>query len=215
MRGDVVKNYQEENLSLSEIRDGVLEGKSIIYPTDTVYGLATSMDKIEYLEKIYIIKERSSDMPLIALVDNFDKIDKIAKVTPENKNTIEKLTNKFWPGPLTIVLEKKDLVPDIMTARKKTIGIRMPNHKLALDIIKFVGGILPTTSANISGEESPTSYEELSEKIKNRVDIIVNGGISPIAIPSTIVEISKENNITILREGSISKEDIEITLGKS
>jgi len=210
-----MKEYKEDNFSLEEIKEGILEGKSIIYPTDTVYGLAVSIEREEYLKKIYFIKERDFNMPLIALVDNFDKIEKIAKVTLFNKNIIERLTKKFWPGALTIVLEKKDNISDIMSAGKNTIGIRMPNHKLALDIIQSIGGILPTTSANISGEPSPSSYEELSEKIKNKVDIIVNGGAAPIAIPSTIIEISRENNIKILRKGSISMEDIEKALGKN
>ncbi|MGF6905682.1 L-threonylcarbamoyladenylate synthase [Fusobacterium sp. PH5-44] len=209
-----MKEFNETNISLNYIKKAIQSGKTIIYPTDTVYGLGATMDNTDALEKLYKIKERNFSMPLIALVDNADKIGLLGKVNPDNKKIIETLIAKYWPGSLTIIIKKKENIPNIMVAGKDTIGIRLPNHSLALEIIKNAGGILPTTSANISGESPPTSYKEVSEKIKNKVDIIVDGGQLPISIPSTIIDVTESNVIKILRKGMITIDNLTETLGK-
>ncbi|MGB0405185.1 MAG: L-threonylcarbamoyladenylate synthase [Fusobacterium sp.] len=188
------------------------EGKIIIYPTDTVYGVGGIITNEETIKNIYRAKTRSFSSPLIALVSSLEKIKEIAYID-YNKEKVLKLIEKFWPGGLTIILRKKDVVPGIMISNGETVGVRMPNHEIALKIIESAGGILPTTSANISGEPTPRSYEELSDKFKERVDIIIDGGESPIGEASTIIDMSNEN-IRILREGSISKEHIEKIIGK-
>lgn len=201
-----------ENLNYKEIGKKLKNGELIIYPTDTVYGVGGIMNKKETLERIYIAKTRSFSSPLIALVSSLEKVEEIACID-YNRFKIFKLIEKFWPGGLTIILRKKEIVPGIMVSNGKTIGVRMPNHEIALRIIESAGGILPTTSANISGEKTPSSYEELSEEFKKKVDIIIDGGESPIGEASTIIDMSGEN-IKILREGSISKEEIEKIIGK-
>lgn len=188
------------------------EGKIIIYPTDTVYGVGGIITNEETIKNIYRAKTRSFSSPLIALVSSLEKIKEIAYID-YNKEKVLKLIEKFWPGGLTIILRKKDVVPGIMISNGETVGVRMPNHEIALKIIESAGGILPTTSANISGEPTPRSYEELSDKFKERVDIIIDGGESPIGEASTIIDMSNKN-IRILREGSISKEYIEKIIGK-
>lgn len=208
-RGKIMK---AENLDYKEIGEKLKNGELIIYPTDTVYGVGGIMNKKETLERIYIAKTRSFSSPLIALVSSLEKIEEIADVD-YNKIKIFKLIEKFWPGGLTIILKKKEIVPGIMVSNGQTIGVRMPNHEIALRIIESAGGILPTTSANISGEKTPISYKELSEEFKKKVDIVIDGGKSPIGKASTIIDMS-EKNIKILREGSISKEEIEKIIGK-
>ncbi|MGL5951169.1 MAG: L-threonylcarbamoyladenylate synthase, partial [Cetobacterium sp.] len=151
--------------------------------------------------------------PLIALLSKVEYIEKIAIVDKEKKNLVEKLAKEFWPGALTIILDKKKNVPDIMVSGGKTVGVRIPALKLAQDIIEGVGGILPTTSANISGETTPRSYEELNEEFKDRVDIIVDGGATPLGVESTILDLTKDVP-KILREGAIKKEAIEKLIGK-
>lgn len=208
-----IYNYDLKNIDLDKISSLLKEGKLIIYPTDTVYGIGATINSAEAIANIYKAKKRNISSPLIALVSSKDKIEKIAYISENNKEKINKLINKFWPGGLTIILKKKPCVPNIMTANGDTVGIRMPNLTIALEIIESVGGVFPTTSANISGETTPRAYEELSCKFKQRVDIIINGGKSPVGIESTIIDMSSDIP-KILRIGAISLKEIEDTIGK-
>ncbi|MCF2612249.1 L-threonylcarbamoyladenylate synthase [Fusobacterium perfoetens] len=199
-------------MSLEKIGIRLKKGELIIYPTDTVYGVGGVL-KEDTLKKIYEAKTRSFSSPLIALVNSLDKVDEIAIISDEHREKINKLIKRFWPGGLTIILKKRENVPAIMVSNGETVGVRMPNHKLALDIIESAGGILATTSANISGEATPSSFVEISPIFKERVDIVIDGGKCPIGTASTIIDMSK-SKISILREGSISKEEIENIIGK-
>lgn len=199
-------------MSLEKIGTRLKKGELIIYPTDTVYGVGGVL-KEDTLKKIYEAKTRSFSSPLIALVNSLDRVDEIAIISGEHREKINKLIERFWPGGLTIILKKRENVPAIMVSNGETVGVRMPNHKLALDIIESAGGILATTSANISGEATPSSFVEISPVFKERVDIVIDGGKCPIGTASTIIDMSK-SKISILREGSISKEEIENIIGK-
>ena len=199
-------------MSLEKIGIRLKKGELIIYPTDTVYGVGGVL-KEDTLKKIYEAKTRSFSSPLIALVNSLDKVDEIAIISDEHREKINKLIKRFWPGGLTIILKKRENVLAIMVSNGETVGVRMPNHKLALDIIESAGGILATTSANISGEATPSSFVEISPIFKERVDIVIDGGKCPIGTASTIIDMSK-SKISILREGSISKEEIENIIGK-
>lgn len=202
-----------QNLDYEKIGAELKNGKIIIYPTDTVYGVGGIITNEETIKNIYKAKDRSFSSPLIALISSADKIEEIAVINEKNRDKINKLIQVFWPGGLTIILESKKIVPPIMISNGKTVGVRMPDHEAALKIIESAGGILPTTSANISGEATPRSYEELDEKFKCRVDITVDGGKCPIGTASTIIDMSSEN-IKILREGAISQSQIENIIGK-
>ncbi|MGL5368184.1 MAG: L-threonylcarbamoyladenylate synthase [Cetobacterium somerae] len=205
--------FKENNIDLEVIKNELNNNGIIIYPTDTVYGVGASIDSLKGLQKIYEAKERNFNSPLIALLSKVEYIEKIAIIDEEKKIIIEKLASEFWPGALTIILNKKENVPSIMVSNGETVGVRIPALKLAQDIIESVGGILPTTSANISGEKTPRSFEELSEKFKERVGVIVDGGKSPLGIESTILDLTKTLP-KILREGAIKKETIEKVIGK-
>lgn len=204
--------YTSLNADYNKIGKLLKEGNLIIYPTDTVYGVGGIIESDESIAKIYKAKERSFKSPLIVLVSDVSKIEKIAYIEEKNREKIEKLIKEFWPGGLTIILNKKDNVPDIMVSGGKTVGVRMPNLDTALKIIEAAGGLLPTTSANISGETTPRSYDELSEEFKERVEILVDGGRCPIGNASTIIDMSDKPKI--LRTGAISVEDIEKIIGK-
>ena len=205
--------FKENNIDLEVIKNELNNNGIIIYPTDTVYGVGASIDSLKGLQKIYEAKERNFNSPLIALLSKVEYIEKIAIIDEEKKIIIEKLASEFWPGALTIILNKKENVPGIMVSNGETVGVRIPALKLAQDIIESVGGVLPTTSANISGEKTPRSFEELSEKFKARVEVIVDGGKSPLGIESTILDLTKTLP-KILREGAIKKETIEKVIGK-
>ncbi|MBC2851285.1 threonylcarbamoyl-AMP synthase [Cetobacterium sp. 8H] len=205
--------FKKDNIDFQIIENSLKLGKIIIYPTDTVYGVGASIDSIDGINKIYTAKERNFKSPLIALLSKRENIEKIAIIEETKKDIIEKLANEYWPGALTIILKKKECVPAIMVSDGDTVGVRIPNLKLAREIIESVGGILPTTSANISGEKTPRSFEELSEEFKERADILIDAGESPLGVESTIIDLTKDVPV-ILREGAIKKEAIEKLIGK-
>lgn len=184
----------------------------MIYPTDTVYGLASVINK-KAINNIYLAKSRKFSSPLIALLSNNKDIEKVAYITEENKEKIKKLSEKFWPGALTMILKKKENIPAIMVSNGETVGVRIPDLKISREIIEFAGGVLVTTSANISGEESPKSFEEVSKNIKEKVDILIDSGKCKIGEVSTIIDLSTPK-VKLIRKGAISVEEIEKIIGK-
>ena len=202
------------DLNYEKIGKELKKGKLIVYPTDTVYGVGGIITNEETIENIYKAKSRSFSSPLIALISDIDKIKDIAIINEKHENKIKMLIEKFWPGGLTLILKSKKIVPSIMISNGDTVGVRMPNHEVALEIIRSAGGILPTTSANISGEATPRSYDELDDRFKEKIDIIIDGGKCPIGTASTIIDVSKDK-IKILREGAISQKQIEMLIGKT
>ena len=206
------KEYNLKNINLLEVESLLKEGKLIVYPTDTVYGVGGVISSEETIKNIYRAKERSFKSPLIVLVSDINRIEDIAYIPEKNRELVNRLIEKFWPGGLTIILKKREWVPDVMTADGDTVGVRMPALDIALEIIKAAGGVLPTTSANISEKKTPRAYDELSEVFKERVDILVDGGKSPLGTESTIIDMSDKPKI--LRVGAISIDDIEKVIGK-
>ena len=200
----------EEWVGLSQ---RIKSGELIIYPTDTVYGLGAIISNEESINNIYFAKSRSFNSPLIALLSSVDKVDEVAEVSVEDRELLNKLAKAFWPGALTVILRKKDYIPEIMVSGGNTIGVRIPNLDLAIKIIDLAGGVLATTSANISGEPSPKSYEELSEAIKSKVNLLIDGGKCKLGEVSTIIDLTKKVP-KILRKGAITTEEIEKIIGK-
>ena len=200
----------EEWVGLSQ---RIKSGELIIYPTDTVYGLGAIISNEESINNIYFAKSRSFNSPLIALLSSVDKVDEVAEVSVEYRELLNKLAKAFWPGALTVILRKKDYIPEIMVSGGNTIGVRIPNLDLAIKIIDLAGGVLATTSANISGEPSPKSYEELSEAIKSKVNLLIDGGKCKLGEVSTIIDLTKKVP-KILRKGAITTEEIEKIIGK-
>jgi len=182
----------------------IKKGSLIIYPTDTVYGLGAVITNEQSINNVYLAKSRSFSSPLIALLSSVDKVEEVAYVS--DKNLLKKLAKAFWPGALTVILS-------IMVSGGDTIGVRIPNLDLAIKIIDLAGGILATTSANISGEATPKSYDELSEAIKSKVDILIDSGKCKLGEASTIIDLTSDVP-KILRKGAISIEEIEKIIGR-
>ena len=191
----------------------IKKGSLIIYPTDTVYGLGAIVTNEQSINNIYLAKSRSFTSPLIALLSSVDKVEEVATISDENREVLEKLAHAFWPGALTVILKRKKHIPSIMVSGGDTIGVRIPNLDLAIKIIDLAGGILATTSANISGEATPKSYNELSEAIKSRVDILVDGGECKLGEASTIIDLTSDVP-KILRNGAISTDEITKIIGR-
>lgn len=198
----------QQKINENELRETAKDlknGKIAIFPTETVYGIGTSAFCAESVEKIYKIKKRPHEKPINVIVSNFDMIKLLAKdISPME----EKIMKKFFPGPLTIILKKNDNVPDVVTSGGDTIGIRMPANDVALKLIEKAGVPLATTSANYSGAESLVDFEKIKNEFPANVDYLINGGKSCIGVASTIVKVGNDN-IKILRQGSIKKEDLD------
>ena len=195
------KDYQKLRYSAEIIKNGGI----VVFPTETVYGIGTNgLDK-EAVERLYKIKERPLNKPISLLVSDYEMIEKVVK----DINELEyKIMKKFFPGPLTIILNKKDIVPDIVTSGGSTVGIRMPEEEITRKLIEYAGVPIAAPSANISGKPSGIDLQEIVKEFEDKVDYYIDGGKSKIGIGSTIVKV-ENNTIKILREGSISKKEIE------
>lgn len=186
------------------------EGGLVAIPTETVYGLAGDALSREAAKKIYGAKGRPSDNPLIVHIAKVEDLYNIAETVPQSA---VKLANKFWPGPLTMVLKKNDRVPSGTTGGLDTVAIRMPNNKIALEIIEKSGVYLAAPSANTSGRPSPTKAEHVIEDLYGKIEMIVDGGTVGIGIESTIIDLTSDVP-TILRPGYITKAMLEDVIGE-
>ena len=193
-------NYEKLKYPADIIRNGGI----VVFPTETVYGIGTNGLDTNAVEKLFEIKERPLDKPISLLVSDFEMIEKVAK----NITEVEyKIMKKFFPGPLTIILNKRDIVPDIVTSGGDTVGIRMPKEEITRKLIEYAGVPIAAPSANISGKPSGIELTEIIKEFEEKVDYFIDGGKSKIGISSTIVKVIDEIPY-ILREGSISKKEI-------
>ncbi len=193
----LLKELTKENLE--EIKKILDQDGIIIFPTDTVYGIGCNCYSIEGLRKLYSFKNRPLSKPINVLTNSYEKIETVAKNINEKE---QELINKYLPGDLTIILDKKETVPDLLTASLPTIGVRIPNDEIALKILENYPYPLATTSVNLAGESPGIEVSDFIEEFKDKVDIIVDGGKSPIGVASTIVRV-ENNEIKVLREGNL------------
>lgn len=185
------------------------KGGVIAFPTDTVYGLGACADNPRAVQRVYIVKQRPSNMALPLLLADREQITKLADpISP----LAWCLIDNFLPGALTIVLPRSSSVPDHITAGGKTVAIRIPAHPVSIALIEGLGAPVIGTSANLSGQPSPLSAEEVRSQLGDRVDLIIDGGRCQGGKESTIVDASGEAPV-ILREGAISREEIERVCG--
>ena len=177
-----IKNKIDYN-KLKKPAEVIKQGGIVIFPTETVYGIGTNGMDAEAIEKLYKIKERPYHKPISLLVSDIHMVNSIAKDITDLEY---KLMEKFFPGPLTIILKKKNIVPDILTAGQNTVGVRIPSGKIARKLIEYVGKPIATSSANISGKPSKTNMKNVMEEFKEQVDYFIDGGKSEIGIASTV-----------------------------
>ena len=189
---------------LKEMGGIIKRGEIVIFPTETVYAIGTNGLDEETIKKLYKIKQRPLDKPTSLLVSDMEMVKNLARDITEKEY---KLMKTFFPGPLTIILKKKDIVPNILTGNTNTIGIRMPENEITRKLIEYANVPIAAPSANIANKPSGTNIENIINDFKETVDYYIDGGESKIGLGSTIVKI--ENNVPIiLREGSITKEQI-------
>ena len=185
------------------------EGGLVAFPTETVYGLGGNGLDGTACEKIYIAKGRPSDNPLILHISEFEELNPIVR---EISPAAQKLMDAFWPGPLTMVFPKSDIVPEKATGGLDTVAVRFPNHPVARAIIKAAGLPIAAPSANSSGKPSPTRASHVEFDLNGKIDMIVDGGAAEWGLESTIVDVSGEVPM-ILRPGAVTKEMMEEVVG--
>ncbi len=198
-----------EDEVIREAGEILKSGGLVAFPTETVYGLGGDALKEDAARRIYSAKGRPSDNPLIVHIADIGALDELASEIPE---CAYKLAEAFWPGPLTMIFKKKDIVPYGTTGGLDTVAIRMPSHHVAHRLIKDSGVYIAAPSANLSGRPSPTRAEHVIEDMDGRIDMIIDGGAIEIGIESTIVDVTCEVPM-ILRPGYVTADMIKEVLG--
>ncbi|MGL5378666.1 L-threonylcarbamoyladenylate synthase [Clostridium sp.] len=197
----VINDLEKDIVHIKNAGEIIKSGGIVAFPTETVYGLGANALNDEAVSKIFKAKGRPQDNPLIIHVSSMEIDDFVYDVS----DVAKELMNKFWPGPLTVILKKKDIIPDTTSAGLDTIGIRMPNNEIALRLIESSGCPIAAPSANISGRPSPTELERCVEDLSGKVDYIIGGEKSDIGVESTIVDCTV-NPPLVLRPGGITLE---------
>lgn len=210
LRSQEIKMETKTGMEIKLAAELLKAGKLVAIPTETVYGLAANGFDAAAIAGIFEAKGRPHFDPLILHIANMDQVGRLTTAFPENA---KKLADRFWPGPLTLVLPKSDLVPDLATSGLDTVGIRMPNHPMTRELLQLIDFPLAAPSANPFGYISPTTAQHVKDQLNGKIDYILDGGNCDVGIESTIVGFA-DNRITILRQGGISKEEIEEIVGE-
>ncbi len=208
-----VINMDPENIDYNIIREAadiINNGGVVVFPTETVYGIGADALNDEACEKIFKAKGRPQDNPLIVHISEFDELYSLAETVPASAKI---LANKYWPGPLTMILYKKNVLSDKITAGLNTAAIRLPVNKIALALIKESKKPIAAPSANTSGKPSPTEAAHVIEDLIGKVDMIIDGGSTDIGLESTVIDMTSEIPM-ILRPGKVTREDIISVLGQ-
>lgn len=192
---------------IAEAAATVRAGGLIIYPTETVYGLGADACSDEAVAKVFVAKVRPIEAPISVAVSSLEMARQFTRITPK----AEVIFKKFLPGPLTVILSAKPKMSKLLTAGTGKVGVRVPDHPVALKLLDFVGGPITSTSANISGRPAPSTLKEALVQIGKSVDLAIDAGRCKLGAPSTVVDLTVEP-FEVLREGPVSGERIRRAL---
>lgn len=185
----------------------IKEGELVAFPTETVYGLGADALNPEAIKKIFKAKRRPSDNPLIVHIADIEQLHELAYM----KKKAKLLIDRFWPGPLTIILKKKKIVPDIVTAGMDSVALRLPSNRITLDLIRLSGKPIAAPSANLSGKPSPTTFEHVYQDMDGRVSGMIRSGSCDYGVESTVVDLTSRKPL-LLRPGGLSLEKLQEVL---
>lgn len=192
----------EHPIALNHAADILKHGGLVAFPTDTVYGLASLPFHAEYIERLYVAKGRNSERAIALLLGDYQQLEQVARdVGP----TARRWAQKFWPGPLTLIVPRLETLPDVLSPTT-TIGVRVPDHPVAMALLNMIGP-LAVTSANISGYENTKTAQDVFEQLNGRIHLILDGGRTPGGVPSTVVDCTVDEPV-VLREGPVTLEDL-------
>jgi len=186
------------------------KGEAVAIPTETVYGLAANALNTSAVAKIFQIKQRPTFDPLIIHLSSFEKVYDYVLEVPE---IFEELAKKFMPGPLTLLLRKKDIIPDLVTAGSPYVAVRIPSHNVTKSLLDMVDFPLAAPSANPFGYISPTTAQHVADQLGNKVYYILDGGSCDVGLESTIIGMNENGDIEVLRKGGLSIESIQEVVG--
>ncbi len=207
-----VVQIDPQNIDLEELKHAaeVINNRGLVaFPTETVYGLGADALDSKAATSIFEAKKRPLDDPLIVHIAEKDDLYRLVQEVPHE---VEKLIERFWPGPLTVILKKTDLVPDIVTTGLDTVAVRMPSNPIARKFISLCGTPLAAPSANLFGRPSPTTAKHVVDDLNGSIDLVIDGGSSEIGVESTVIEFDEGKTI-VLRPGGINLEDIKLFVG--
>lgn len=206
MKHIIVDKNNPDTGAIKEAADAILRGELVIFPTETVYGLACDATNDLAVERVFDAKGRSEENPLPVQVPSAYDLDKVASSVPAFGRA---LAAAHWPGPLTLIVAKGPNIPDSVTCGKQTVGVRVPDHPVALALLQAVGKPIVATSANISGNEPPCDAQDAIDQIGSKVSIVLDSGKTELGVASTIVDVSQPSP-SVLRRGTIGEDDIKI-----
>ena len=188
----------------------IKKGGIVAFPTETVYGLGADALNPDAVRKIFKAKGRPLDNPLIVHIADIEQLEVIASDVPDSARS---LMDAFWPGPLTMIFKRKDIVPDVTTCGLDTVAIRMPDNPIALELIKEAGTPIAAPSANISGRPSPTTAEHVISDLSGRIDAVIDGGAVRVGVESTVLDMTPDIPV-LLRPGGVSIDQIKEYVGE-
>ena len=189
--------------AVEEAARTVRSGGLIIYPTDTVYGLGCNPFDEQAVRRVFEVKGREARRPLPVLASSLEEVLRIAVLDEEAL----RLARSFWPGPLTLVVPRKPVLPDVVACGLPSVGVRVPGHEFALKVIRACGGLLVGTSANRSGRPAPRTAQEAISELGDRVDLVIDAGPAPLGIPSTVLDLTGPEP-KVIRVGGLPLEQL-------
>ncbi len=207
-----VINIDPENIDrekLGRAAKALSDGKIVAIPTETVYGLGANALSTEAVSNIFIAKGRPSDNPLIVHIADKEKVAELTESIPDKALV---LMDKLWPGPLTLVMKKNKIIPEIVTAGLDTVAIRMPEHPVALELIRLAGVPVAAPSANASGRPSTTTAQHVLDDMDGRIEMIIDAGCAQVGLESTVLDVTQEPPV-LLRPGGITPGQLEKYIG--
>jgi L-threonylcarbamoyladenylate synthase len=204
VKTDIISGTSSE--AIARALEILHSGGLVAFPTDTVYGLGSLAFDAEAIASIYTAKDRPIEKAIPVLIGDMDELDQVALDIPDIGR---RLASRFWPGPLTILFPKKQDLPEAVSATA-TVGLRVPDHEIARALLRAAGP-MAVTSANVSGQASPTTAAEVFAQLGGRIELIIDGGKTPGGVPSTLVDCTG-NEIRVLREGPITEEELRSVL---
>jgi L-threonylcarbamoyladenylate synthase len=212
VRPEIIRIHAAEpELSLvNYVADRIRQGSVVGMPTDTFYGLAADPYNLHAVERVYEIKERGRNKPLSLLIDSIEQAEELASELPDE---FYLLAEKFWPGPLTIIVRAAPRLPLKVTANSGNIAVRMPDSAVALSVVRALKCPITATSANLAGESECTTAEAVVNQMGERVQLLVDGGTTPRTVATTIINLTEDGRWSMQREGAIALTEIEDLLG--
>lgn len=208
VQAEIIKISQEnpEASLVNYVAEKIKAGHVLGMPTDTFYGLAADPFNLRAVDRVYDIKSRSRHKPLSLLIESVDQAEELARPLPE---AFYHLARKFWPGPLTVIVQAASRLPLKVTANTGNVALRVPSARIPLAVVQTAGIPITATSANLSGAVECTTAEQVRDQLQERISLIVDGGTSPRDIASTIIDLSSGNgDWRVIREGAIPAQEI-------